>query len=111
MYFVGGRPYNNIGQYNKYWPTFLRMFILIFQEGSLTNAGYEEESTEETLREEEQAKNLLNLHPVMFHHVKEPNGVPNRNDLMSVMYINFDPNGWPTKRQGNHHLVKKDLSA
>ena len=84
---------------------------MIFQEGSMTDGGYEEESTEETSREEEQAKNFLNLHPVMFHLAKDPNHVPNRDDLMSVMYINFDPNGWPTKRQENHHLVKKDLST
>ena len=77
----------------------------------MINGGYEEGSSEETSSKTEQVKNFLNLHPVMLHLGREPNREPNRNDLMSVMYINFDPNGWPTKRQENHHLVKKDLSA
>ena len=76
----------------------------------MINGGYEEGSTEETLREDEEGRNFLNLHPVMFHLVEEPSRVPNRNDLMSIMYTNFDPNGWPTKRQENQHIVKKDLS-
>ena len=93
----------SIGQHSE------RMSITIFQEESMTSGGYEEESTEETSMEELQAKNFLNLHPVMLHLVKEPNRVPNRYDLMSIMYMNFDPNSWPTKRQEHQHIVKKDL--
>ena len=76
----------------------------------MITGGYDEGSPEETSMEEEQTKNFLNLQPVMFHLVKDPNPGPNRNDLMSIMYTNFDPNGWPTKRQENQHIVKKDLS-
>jgi len=74
-------------------------------EGSVITGGYEE-----TLSKIEQVKNFLNLHPVMLHLGREPNREPNRKDLMSIMYMNFDPNGWPTKRQENQHIVKKDLS-
>ena len=87
------------------------ILILIFQEGSEINDGYEEDSSGETSRVEEQVNNFLNLHPVMFHLVWKPNRVPNRNDLMSMMYINFDPNGWPSKRSENHPLLNQELST
>ena len=47
----------------------------------------------------------------MFRLERKPNPVPNRNDLMSMMYINFDPNGWPSKRSENHQLVNQELST